>query len=119
MAVQHINSLLTSISFPERRQRFKPAPAAEEPPPAAPKAKIDKKTRDENFEELKKKTEESKDFTKKLIEDRIERQKRNQEREREFRMKTMQEMEEQRKQQEEILKKLEDEKLSNSRTDRE
>lgn len=142
MAVQHITSLLTSlnlpeeitkacktsinsvnsafiirlttnsISFPERRQRFKPKPAIEEPPPAVAKPKIDKKTRDENFEELKKKTEESKDFTKKLIEDRIERQKRNQEREREFRMKTMQEMEEQRKQQEEIIKKLEEEKLS-------
>ena len=142
MAVQHINSLLTSLNLseeiseackssinsvnssfivrlatstlalPERRQRFKPKPAKEEPPPPPPKPKNDKRTRDENFEELKKKTEETKDFTKKLIEDRLERHKRNQEREREFRMKTLQEMEEQRKQQEEILKKLEQEKLS-------
>ena len=142
MAVQYINSLLTSLnlsteiseackssissvnssfilrlasstlSLPERRQRFKAKPAKESPPPPPAKPKNDKKTRDEHFEELKKKTEETKDFTKKLIEDRLERQKRNQERERELRMKTLQEIEEQRKQQEEILKKLEEEKLS-------
>lgn len=99
-----------SISLPERRQRFLSKPPKQEDPPAAPKLKPDKKQRGEFFEEHKKKTEESKEFTRKLIEDRNERQRRIQEREKEYRMKTLQEIEEQRRQQEEMMRRMDEEK---------
>lgn len=99
-----------SIAFPEKRQRFHSKQPKQEEPLPAPKPKIDKKARDEFFEEHKKKTDESKEFTRKLIEERLERQRRIQEREKEYRIKTLQEIDEQRKQQEEVLKRMEDEK---------
>ena len=98
-----------NLLIPQKRKKFiLKSPAKDESPII--KSKPDKKSREEYFKEHQKKTEESKEFTKKLIEARIERQKRIQEREKDLRIKTLQEIEEQHKRQEEIEKKLEEDK---------
>ena len=104
-----LNLANEQLLIPRKRQKFvvKPQPKEESP---MPKPKADKKTREEYFKKHHQQTEESKEFTKKLVEERLERQKRIQEREREFRIKTLQEIEEQHKRQEEIEKKMEEDK---------